>query len=142
MHSQRVREFLTDGMYSLMPQAQRLMELRRIAAGALPGNLLRSCSIANYKQGKVVIFAENSAVAAKLKLLAPTLRDHFLKSAIEITGIDVEVQPTNPVPEPPAKHTHLSSGAAQALAELADQLPDSKLKSSINALAGQSVSKR
>ena len=142
MHSQRVREFLTDGMYSLMPQAQRLIELRRIAAGALPGNLLRSCSIANYKQGKVVIFAENSAVAAKLKLLAPTLRDHFLKSAIEITGIDVEVQPTNPAQEPPAKHTHLSPGAAHALAELADQLPDSELKSSMNALAGQNVSKR
>lgn len=142
MHSQRVREFLTDGMYSLMPQAQRLMELRRIAAGALPGNLLRSCSIANYKQGKVVIFAENSAVAAKLKLLAPTLRDHFVKSAIEVTGIDVEVQPTNPPPEAPAKHTHLSPGAAQALSELAEQLPDSKLKSSINALAGQNVGKR
>jgi len=142
MQSQRLREFLTDGMYSLMPQAQRLMELRRIAARALPGNLLRSCSIANYKQGKVVIFAENSAVAAKLKLLAPTLRDHFVKSAIEVTGIDVEVQPTNPAPPPPAKHTHLSSGAAQALTDLADQLPDSKLKSSINALADRSVSER
>jgi len=142
MQSQRLREFLTDGMYSLMPQAQRLMELRRIAARALPANLLRSCSIANYKQGKVVIFAENSAVAAKLKLLAPTLRDHFVKSAIEVTGIDVEVQPTNPAPPPPAKHTHLSSGAAQALTDLADQLPDSKLKSSINALADRSVSER
>lgn len=142
MHSQRVREFLTDGMYSLMPQAQRLMELRRIAAGALPGNLLRSCSIANYKQGKVVIFAENSAVAAKLKLLAPTLRDHFMKSAIEVTGIDVEVQPTNPAPPPPEKHTHLSPGAAQALTDLAGQLPDSELKSSINALAGRNVGER
>ncbi len=142
MHSQRVREFLIDGMYSLMPQAQRLIELRRIAAGALPGNLLRSCSIANYKQGKVVIFAENSAVAAKLKLLAPTLRDHFVKSAIEVTGIEVEVQPTNPAPPPPAKHTYLSTGAAQALTDLANQLPDSKLKSSISKLAEQNVSKR
>jgi len=142
MQSQRVREFLIDGMYSLMPQAQRLMELRRIAGEVLPGNLLRSCSIANYKQGKVIIFAENSAVAAKLKLLAPTLRDHFVKSAIQVTGIDVEVQPSEPSPEPPAKHTHLSSGAAQLLAELASQLPDSELKSSINTLAGRSISER
>ena len=144
MQSRQISAYLdsAEGIGSLMLQAARLLELRRQLVEILPKPLAKFCEIANYKQGKVVIFAENSAVAAKLKLLAPNLRDHFLKSAIEITGIDVEVQPTNPVPEPPAKHTHLSPGAAQALAELADQLPDSKLKSSINALAGQGISKR
>ena len=92
MHSQRVREFLTDGMYSLMPQAQRLIELRRIAAGALPGNLLRSCSIANYKQGKVVIFAENGAIAAKLAHYRPKLISSFTGRGIEVTAIEVSVQ--------------------------------------------------
>jgi len=64
-----VRAFLEAGIDTLMPQAQRLLELRTILSGALPPNLRRSCAIANYLQGKVVIFADNSAVAAKA---APT----------------------------------------------------------------------
>ena len=73
MHPKNLRSFLADGISSLIPQAQRLIELRQVIAGLLPTNLRRSSSIANYKQGKIVIFAENSAVAAKLKLLAPGL---------------------------------------------------------------------
>src|SRR5436309_2208188 len=82
-----------DGIAPLMPQARRLIELREILAGVLPESLARCCSIANYKQGKVVIFAANGATAAKLKLMLPTLSEQLSKRGIEVTGLEVCVQP-------------------------------------------------
>lgn len=133
MRSRNLKDFLEDGIQSLMPKAQRLLELRRVLASRLPANLRRSCTIANYMQGKVVIFAENSAVAAKLKLLAPDLRDALEKRAIEVTGIDIQVQPTEPV-HTPEKSMSLPPQALHDLAALEAQLPDSDLKKAITTL--------
>ena len=75
MHSKNLRAYLDSavGIAGLLPQAERLIELRRIYSKLVPQQLLRSSSIANYKQQKVVIFAENNAIAAKLRLLSPRL---------------------------------------------------------------------
>lgn len=141
MHPKNLRSYLSDGISSLLPQAHRLLELRRILAQALPENLRRSSSIANYKQGKVVIFAENSAVAAKLKLLAPTLTSVLVKSGFEVTAMQVEVQPKEPPAALRDKHAQLSDKAAAELTELSKQLPDSQLKTSILSLAKNARSK-
>jgi len=133
MRSLNLKAYLNAGIQPLMPQTQRLLELRQVLAENLPKNLQGSCTIANYMQGKVVIFAENSAVAAKLKLLVPDLRDLFVKRAIEITGIAIQVQPTEPV-ERFEKTAKMSPSAVSALAQLEQQLPDSKLKSTISAI--------
>jgi len=133
MRSLNLKAYLNAGIQPLMPQTQRLLELRQVLAENLPKNLQGSCTIANYMQGKVVIFAENSAVAAKLKLLVPDLRDLFVKRAIEITGIAIQVQPTEPA-ERFEKTAKMSPGAVSALAQLEQQLPDSKLKSTISAI--------
>jgi hypothetical protein len=141
MHPKNLRSYLSDGISSLLPQARRLLELRQILAESMPENLRRSSSIANYKQGKVVIFADNSAVAAKLKLLAPTLTGVLVKNGFEVTGMQVEVQPKSPLAEAKPKHANLSETAAAELTKLSDQLPDSQLKSSILSLAGKARSK-
>jgi len=141
MHPKNLRSFLTDGISSLIPQAQRLIELRQVVAGLLPAKLRGFASIANYKQGKIVIFAENSAVAAKLKLLAPALQADLVKSGVEVTAIEVQVQPANRLPSPPQKRAVLTQGACDELAALSKQLPDSELKNAVMALAGRRVSK-
>lgn len=135
MHPKNLRSFLSDGISPLMPQAQRLIELRTVIAGLLPINLQRSSSIANYKQGKIVIFAENSAVASKLKLLAPGLQGDLIKSGVEVTAIEVHVQPANRPPPKPEKQAVLSVKACEELRTLSDQLPDSSLKKAVMALA-------
>ena len=98
MHPKNPCAFLNqpDGIAPLMPQARRLIELRKILAAMLPESLARSCSIANYKQGKVVIFAANGATAAKLKLMLPTLSEQLSQRGIEVTGLEVCVQPLAP----------------------------------------------
>ena len=126
-----------DGIASLMPQARRLIELRAILAAALPESLARCCSIANYKQGKIVVFATNSAVAAKLRLLSPTLSEALSKRAVEVTGLEVRVQPLNLAGQPVEKSAKMSAEAVRGLGRLFEQLPDSELKTVLGRIAGR-----
>jgi len=142
MHSQKMhtRNFSAhldrpEGIASLMPQARRLIELRGILAAALPESLARSCLIANYRQGKVVIFAANNAVAAKLKLISPKLLQHFSGQGIEVTGMEVRVQPPGQEVQPIEKTAKFGETAQQELARLWEKLPESELKSAVGKMA-------
>ena len=140
MHSKNLRAYLdsTAGIAALLPQAERLIELRRIYSELVPQQLLRSSSIVNYKRQTVVIFAENNAIAAKLKLLSPRLINDFFKRGVEVTGIRLEVQPRGiPEKEPAQKRAKLGAAGAESLEALAKRLPDSKLKQTIAAMAGR-----
>ena len=124
-----------EGIAPLMPQARRLIELRRILATVLPQSLARRSSIANIKQGKVIVFAANGAVAAKLRLMSPALLEQLSKRGIEVTGLEVRVQPPAPTPQVFEKSSEISDEAIFRLRELCGQLPDSKLKNVIGQLA-------
>jgi len=124
-----------EGIAPLMPQARRLIELRRIFATALPESLARYTSIANIKQGKLVIFAANGAVAAKLRLLSPALLEQVSTRATEVTGLEVRVQPSVGSVQVPEKSVKMSKIGAANLTQLCEQLPDSELKSAVNRLA-------
>jgi hypothetical protein len=140
MHSKNLRAYLdsTAGIAALLPQAERLIELRRIYSELVPQQLLRSSSIVNYKRQTVVIFAENNAIAAKLKLLSPRLINDFSKRGVEVTGIRLEVQPRGiPGKEQVQKHAKLSAAGAESLEALAKRLPDSRLKQALTELAGR-----
>jgi hypothetical protein len=134
MHSKNLRAYLDSaaGIAALLPQAERLIKLRRIYSELVPQQLLRCSSIVNYKQETVVIFAENNAIAAKLKLLSPRLVNDFSKRGVQVTGIRLEVQPRQePRKEQLPKHARLSVAGAESLQALARRLPDSKLKQAL-----------
>ena len=140
MHSKNLRAYLDSaaGIAGLLPQAERLIELRRIYSKLVPQQLLRSSAIVNYKQQKVVIFAENNAIAAKLRLLSPRLINDFSNSGVEVTGIRLEVQPrreTTGVVTP--KHAELSQAGAGSLEALASRLPESQLKQALARMASR-----
>src|SRR5437763_15086612 len=117
-----------DGIAPLMPQARRLIELREILAAVLPESLARCCSIANFKQGKVVIFAANGAIAAKLKRMLPTLLEQLSKRAMEITGLEVCVQPLASDLQVVEKSAKMSVEAVNGVAQIWEQLRNSDLK--------------
>ena len=138
MHSKNLRAYLDSavGIAGLLPQAERLIELRRIYSKLVPQQLLRSSSIVNYRQGTVVIFADNNAIAAKLRLLSPRLVNDFSKYGAEVTGIRLEVQPRpTPAKQMAAKHATLGQASAESLDTLAKKLPDSRLKQALASLA-------
>lgn len=133
MHMKNPCTFLNqaDAIASLMPQAERLIELREILASLLPESLARRCSVANYKQGRVVIFAANGAIAAKLKLMLPSLLEQLSGRAREVTGLEVAVQAPAAEGEVNEKFAKISREATAKLAELSEQLPDSELKTAL-----------
>ena len=141
MQAAKVGRFLESGLNALMPHAERIRELRDALERHIPANLRRSCCIANYVQGKVVIFADNGAVAAKLRLLAPTLQTALLQGAGQITSIEVRVQPLSPIIYTQIAR-QLSPKAAERLREISAQLPDSELKNVMRRMAERDKSKR
>jgi len=144
MHPRKPDALLSgsDGIPALMPQAWRLLELRQLLASLLPDTLALCCTVANYKHGKLVLFAENNAVAAKLRLLSPTLRDRLSDRGVQVTEMDISVQAPDATQEKPEKGSRLSGAAVASLADLAAQLPDSPLKQCVSLMARSTVSKR
>ena len=140
MQSKKLRAFMETGINALMPHAEQVISLRQILVGILPANLRRSCDIANYSQGKVVIFAENSAVAAKIKLMTPTLLHDMSQRVAQVTAIEVRVQPRT-VAVQPVIHRELSEEATRSLRKLGEQLSDSKLKDAVLRFANRDVKK-
>ena len=144
MHSKNLDAYLVhaDGINSLLPQAKRLLELRQVLLDALPEPLADSATVANYRQGKIVIFAANSAIAAKLKLLGPALKNRFAALGLQVTALEIEVQPSQGTGRTHPKAAVLTERAREALADLASQLAESQLKSTVSIMAGHKIGKR
>jgi hypothetical protein len=120
-----------DAISALMPQAERLNKLREILASLLPESLARHCSVANFKEGRVVVFAANGATAAKLKLMLPSLLEQLSRRVTEVTGMEVAVQALASAPQIAEKSAKMSLEAVSELGRLCEQLPDSELKSAL-----------
>lgn len=125
------------GLARLTGHAARLLRLQRLFESAAPPPLARGARVANLKLGKLVIHAESSAVAAKLRQIVPTLLDVFHNESAEITGIEIAVQPraNKPSPSSAVDHDPLGDHAKQGLTSLAERLPeDSPLRQALRHL--------
>lgn len=114
------------GLARLTDHADRLLRLQRIFESAVPRPLVRGARVANFKLGRLVIYADNGAVAAKLRQIVPTLRGAFANSAAEVTGIEIKVQPRegDSARRSPVTPVPLGSRAKHGLTSLADRLPE------------------
>jgi hypothetical protein len=139
MHMKNPCAFLNqaEGIAALIPQTERLIQLRKILASLLPDSLARRCSVANFKQGRLIVFASNGAIAAKLNLMLPALSEQISRRATEVTGLEVVVQPPESGPQVAEKSAKISADAASELARLSEQLPDSELKTAVSRIAFQ-----
>jgi hypothetical protein len=126
-----------EGTAQFAAHAQRLLRLQRLLETALPPTLRSHARVANLRQGKLIIHAANSAVAAKLRQFGPRFAELFYKAGAQISEIDVRVQAKPPaiVRDRPKPIDLPSNARKQALTELADSLPDdSALKLSLRGL--------
>ena len=124
---------------ALARQAQRLRDLEQFLLEAAPSALARASRVANLKAGTLVILADNAAVAAKLRQLAPRLLLHFQERGIEVTVIRVEVQvkPHKIKAEDPVTKRPLPPEAIKDFSALSDALPASPLKSALARLVAR-----
>ncbi len=126
---------------TLLPFHQRLRQLSRLQktfVDALPPGMNDSCRIATVEGTTLIVATANGAVAAKLKQMLPRLLEKFreIKTQYqEVTGFSVIVQPeffvaeTRPRAGPPRVPMPMDK-----LAELAESLGDSPLKSTLEAI--------
>lgn len=123
-----------SGMSRLSGQANRLLKLQRIFDATVPEALAPYARVANIKPGRVVIHAENGAVAAKLRQLAPRLAEVFRKEGVDLSEIQVKVQPSaaKSVTGPAGAGASIGEAAKQGLTSLAQKLPEgSPLKAAL-----------
>jgi len=124
---------------ALARQARRLRDLEQFLFEATPSALARASRVANLKAGTLVILADNAAVAAKLRQLAPRLLLHFKERGVEVTVIRVEVQvkPHKIKAEDDITKRPLPPDAIKDFSALSDALPASPLKSALARLVAR-----
>ena len=114
-----------------------MAELQQIFLNIAPQPLTQACYVKELRAGTLFLLAENAAVAAKLKQLAPRLLAAYVKQGSEVTAIKVEVQVAGAAAPAPPKRApkRLSIDAIEDLEQLAAGLEDTPLKHALARLA-------
>ncbi|MGB5010873.1 MAG: DciA family protein [Candidatus Dechloromonas phosphoritropha] len=129
-----------SGAGRVMAHARLLLDLARRFEKAAPAGLGEVAHIANYKSGKVVIHADNGAVATKIRQLSQRLCDELSKGGAECSGIEVKVQPRQiPRQSPTSTTKPLSAGACGALRSASENLPDGPLRKALDTLLARAA---
>jgi hypothetical protein len=121
-------------LQGLSREIRRHLELQTILAETLPTELRPSATVVASGTGELILIADNGAVAAKLRQLAPRILKLFRGRGIEATGIRVQTQVSIRHKPLPRKPISLSNDARQALLELSSKLKDSPLRSAVEKL--------
>ncbi len=129
----------SSNLTALTRQAQRLKALESLLFEATPHALACASRVTNLRSGTLTVAADNAAIAAKLRQLAPRLLSHMAKQGIEVTGIRVLVQ----VKAHKIKAEHevtkrsLPPDAIQEFERLSGRLPPSPLKSALTRMVAR-----
>ena len=127
----------SDGLRSLAQEARQIAELDRVLAQAAPEGLTQACRVKQLRDGTLTLWADNAAVAAKLKQLTARLLAAYRKLRSEVTSIRIEVQVGG---QPAAvqkdvKKSPLSIETIGKFDELANSMEDGPLKQALTKLA-------
>lgn len=120
----------------IMQHAEKIAVLDHIYRAALPESLALYSYVIGMERQNLIVGAENGAIAAKIRHMAPQILLRVQESNAQVTGILVKVQ-VKPTPAPGAqassRHT-LSQEGERHLAEFSSTLTKSPLKSAIQRL--------
>ena len=112
---------------ALAGQADSLTASQKIWNTVLPDALKPFTQAGNVKHKRLTVYADNGAVAAKIKLMLPSLLTKLQKQGLEVTSIRVEMQVKSSPRKPVKPMRSVSPEAASSLGKLADELSGSAL---------------
>ncbi len=120
-------------MRGLTQRARQLAALQQHYQRATPPSLAGASRVIGFEQRVLTIGADNSAIAAKLRHLAPQILFQLQENGSEVTGIRVKVQVN---PERARRHSAhvLSDAGRQQLADFSATIKDSPLKRALQRL--------
>jgi hypothetical protein len=141
--SQRLKSYFgaSPELRQLSSKAGQLLALQRHYEQIAPASLMRYSRVLQLEQQILILAANNGAIAAKLRQLAPELIKMLQNKGYEVTGIQVRVQVTLPAAEYTPAPPTLSATGRKRLVDLAADLPDSPLKSALQRLANKTGGK-
>ena len=120
----------------LRRQVEQLASLQTVITEILPAGLAVRAVL--LKAGELTLYADNGAVAAKLKHMAPRILAKLRQRGVEVTGIQLQVQARNRDNPLPQKQIYLGAQARSAIEELAEKLPRGDLKVALARLGRRS----
>jgi hypothetical protein len=112
---------------ALLGQADSLTASQKIWNTILPDALKPFTQAGSVKHKRLTVYADNGAVAAKIKLLLPSLLTKLQKQGLEVTSIRVEMQVKSSPRKSVKPVRSISPEAASNLRKLADKLSGSAL---------------
>ena len=124
----------------VMAHARLLLKLSSRFDELAPGTLRHAAHVANLKSGKIVIHADNSAVAAKIRQMSRRLCSELSLEGLECNEIEVKVQPRQSLYRSTASTIKpISARAAEILRATAEGLPQGKLRQALDTLLQRAI---
>lgn len=120
---------------ALLGQADSLTASQKIWNTILPDALKPFTQAGSVKHKRLTVYADNGAVAAKIKLLLPSLLAKLQKQGLEVTSIRVEMQVKSSPRKSVKPVRSISPEAASNLRKLADELSGSALGEALDKLS-------
>jgi hypothetical protein len=128
------------GLQPVIAKARQINALSKLVVDFLPPGLARLVRAINLHERpgdrQLVLLAASPAAAAKLKLLAETLRQHLLELRAEVNSVSVRVQPgTQTVAQVTFRAApRLTPAVLEDLQALYERLPDSAARRALKTL--------
>lgn len=116
-----------SALAKLADKANELTSIQKIWNDIVPEPLKRHTQAGNIQHKRLTVHVDNGAVAAKIKLLLPSLLGKLQKQGLEITSIRVQVAIQSKEEKAAKPSRHLSENASKSIQTLANQLEGSEL---------------
>lgn len=141
MKMQRIHQLFRHGqeknseLASLLDTADHLSATQKVWNEVIPQAFKPYTRAGSVEHKRLTVFVEGGAVAAKIKLMLPTLLVKLQKKGLDISTIRVRVSVNPGARKPQKTERHISPQAAESLGELADKLSGTALGEVLNKLA-------
>jgi hypothetical protein len=128
-----------EALKALTARVRRLEQLQSLYVRTAPRELAGSSRVKGCRAGTLFVWADNAAVAAKLKQLAPRLVAAIRENEPEITQIRIEVQVGGRGAAGPYKSrkTPLTPATIERFGTLAKSIPEGSLKNALARMAAR-----
>ena len=123
---------------ALSGQADSLAVSQKFWQAVVPDPLKKFTLAGSIKHKRLTVYAENGAIATKVKLLLPSLLIKLQKQGLEVTSIRVEVQVKSSPRKPSKTPRSISPQSSSSLRALAQELDGSALGEALARLARRS----
>jgi hypothetical protein len=129
----------STGLSALNRNLQRIATLQRLYEVCAPAELLPASSVVGDRGGILMIAADNGAIAAKLRQLAPRLLKNLQKQGAKVTGIHIQVQVLQPArrPKPAPEKMPLSIDSIDNFERLSRRVKDPGLSAALARFAAR-----